>query len=123
MLQQTKEEKDKEKDQKKKAKLTQKLRAMESTITGLHDGDSRLTRVLDAAARLYLRVGDPTPASYEETLGDLSAALSAVLSKMQYASSRIHCFVEIMWIDPDTNVGYLQHKKTQDGFENHARRL
>ena len=36
----TKEEENKEKDQKKKAKLTEK---------GLHDGDYRLTRVLDSA--------------------------------------------------------------------------
>ena len=51
MLKQTKEEENKEKE-KKKAKLTEKLRAMESTITGLHDGDYRLTRALDAAARV-----------------------------------------------------------------------
>ena len=52
LLKQTKEEENKEKDAKKKAKLTEKVRTMESTITGLHDGDYRLARLLDAAARL-----------------------------------------------------------------------
>ena len=56
-------------------------------------------------------------------MGDMSASLSTVLSKLQYASSRINCYVEIMWIDPATNVGFLQHQKTQNGLENHARRL
>ena len=103
--------------------MTEQISAMESTITGLHDGDFRLTRVLDSAARLYLRVGDPTPAGYDRTVGDLSASLSGVLSKLHHASSRIHCFVEIMWIDPATNVGFLQLQKTQTRLENHARRL
>ena len=123
MLKQTKEEENKEKDAKKKAKLTEKVRTMASTITGLHDGDYRLARVLDAVARLYLRVGDPTPADKENTVGDMCHQLSAVLSKLQYASSRLHCFVEIAWIDPNTNVGFLAHKKTQDGLEAMSRRL
>ena len=123
MLKQTKEEENKEKDAKKKAQLTEKVRTMESTITGLHDGDHRLTRVLDAAARLYLRVGDPTPTDKDNTVGDMSQRLSAVLSKLQYAASRINCFVEIAWIDPNTHVGFLAYKKTQDGLEAMSRRL
>ena len=122
-MKQVKEEENKEKDVKKKAKLTEKARTMETTIAGLHNGDYRLTRVLDAAARVFLRGGDPTPADKETTVGERSERLSAVLSKLQYASMRLHCFVEIMWIDPNTNVGFLAHEKTQDMLEAMSRRL
>ena len=84
-MKQVKEEENKEKDAKKKAKLTEKVRTMETTIAGLHDGDYRLTRVLDAAARVFLRPGDPTPADSVTTVVERSDRLSAVLSKLQYA--------------------------------------
>ena len=80
--------------------------------------------MLDAAARLYLKHQDYTPLDCDgKNVGEAAQALAKILGRLQNVSSRLHCFAEILYIDPATNKGYAQHKSVQNGLEGLSRRL
>ena len=76
-------------------------------------GDYATSRNADCTLRLLTRILDYTPADADgRNLSDGAATLSRALGRFQFLTVRLDFICEVVYIDPNTNKQYAQHRPT-----------